>query len=61
MVSYFFCGGKNGGGGVKISVGEREGMKNFFWCGRGDENWGWGVLGGQGDFVNIQGATLFFV
>ena len=30
----FFCGGKMGGG-IKISVGKREGIKNFFWWGRG--------------------------
>ena len=29
-------------GGIKIGVGKREGMENFFKWGRGDENLGWG-------------------
>ena len=37
---------KQWGVGIKISVWKREGMKNFLWWGRGDENLGWGVMGG---------------
>ena len=39
---------KQWGVGIKISVWKREGMKKFLWWGRGDENLGWGVLGGEG-------------
>ena len=34
------------GSGDKISVWKKKGTKKFLWWGRGDENLGWGVLGG---------------